>query len=39
MDRSQELNDYLASIGQPTFIFFGPNANCTFELCSTGWSV
>lgn len=39
MDRMQALNDYLASTGQPTFDFFGPDANCTLELCSPRWSV
>ncbi|KAF3770392.1 hypothetical protein M406DRAFT_32933 [Cryphonectria parasitica EP155] len=33
------LNTYLASTGQPTFDFFGPNANCTIDLCSPRWSV
>ncbi|KAJ4391294.1 hypothetical protein N0V93_004911 [Gnomoniopsis smithogilvyi] len=39
MDRMKALNDYLASTGQPTFDFFGPNANCTLDLCSPRWSV
>lgn len=39
MDRGEALNNYLASIGEPTFIFFGPHANCTAELCSYRWSV
>ncbi|CAN8097136.1 unnamed protein product [Discula destructiva] len=39
MDRAEALNAYLASMGQPTFNYFGPHANCTLELCSPTWSV
>lgn len=39
MDRMEALNAHLASTGQPTFNFFGLDANCTLELCSPKWSV
>lgn len=39
MDRIEALNAYLAATGQPTFDFFGPDANCTLEHCSPNWSV
>lgn len=38
-DRMEALNAYLASQGKPTFIYFGPNANCTLDLCPPQWSV
>lgn len=38
MTPSEALNEYLAATGRPHFVFFGPHANCTFELCSTAWS-
>lgn len=38
MSRMDALNAYLAATGQPTFVFFGPHANCTIELCSPDWS-
>lgn len=39
MDRIDALNAFLASMGQPTFVFFGPQANCTLDLCPPQWSV
>lgn len=38
MNPAEVLNKYLAATGQPTFIFFGPHANCTSELCPPAWS-
>lgn len=39
MNRMEALNFWFSLTGRPTFVFFGPQANCTLELCNPAWSV